>query len=37
MLDNLNNMDEGAQVAIDQVLMVLLSACVVQERFHLPT
>lgn len=35
MLDNLNNMDEGAQVAIDQVLMVLLSACVLQERFHL--
>ena len=35
MLDNVNNMDEGAQVAIDQVLMVLLSACVLQERFHL--
>ena len=35
MLDDLNNMDEGAQVAMDQVLMVLLSACVLQERFHL--
>ena len=35
MLDNVSNMDEGAQVAIDQVLMVLLSACVLHERFHL--
>ena len=28
-------MDEGARVANDQVLMVLVSACVLQERFHL--
>ncbi|HSS99235.1 MAG TPA: asparagine synthase C-terminal domain-containing protein, partial [Terriglobales bacterium] len=35
MLDNLNKMDEGAQVAIDQVLMILVSACVLQERFQL--
>jgi hypothetical protein len=28
-------MDENARVAYDQVLMVLVSACVLQERFHL--
>jgi asparagine synthase (glutamine-hydrolysing) len=35
LLDSLPTMDEGAQVANDQVLMVLVSACVLQERFHL--
>ena len=28
-------MDEGSRVANDQVLMILVSACVLHERFHL--
>jgi len=35
LLDSLDTMDEGARVANDQVLMLLVSACVLQERFHL--
>jgi asparagine synthase (glutamine-hydrolysing) len=35
LLDRLANMDEGARVAIDQVLMMLTSASVLQERFQL--
>jgi asparagine synthase (glutamine-hydrolysing) len=35
LLDSLNTMDESARVANDQVLMLLVSACVLQERFHL--
>jgi len=35
LLDNLKTMDEGSQVAIDQVLMSLLSASVLQDGFHL--
>jgi len=35
LLDRLGTMDEGAQVANDQVLMILVSACVLQERFGL--
>jgi asparagine synthase (glutamine-hydrolysing) len=35
LLDNLQTMDEGSQVAIDQVLMLLLSASVLQDGFHL--
>lgn len=35
LLENLNNMDEGSRVAMDQVLMILVSACVLHERFHL--
>ncbi len=35
LLDDLNTMDEGARVANDQVLMILVSACVLHERFHL--
>jgi asparagine synthase (glutamine-hydrolysing) len=35
LLDNLNTMDEGSGVANDQVLMILLSACVLHERFRL--
>jgi asparagine synthase (glutamine-hydrolysing) len=35
LLDSLNTMDEGARVANDQVLMILVSACVLHERFHL--
>ncbi len=35
LLDSLHTMDEGAQVANDQVLMILVSACVLQERFGL--
>jgi asparagine synthase (glutamine-hydrolysing) len=35
LLDRLPNMDEGARVANDQVLMILTSACVLHERLHL--
>lgn len=35
LLDRLETMDEGSRVANDQVLMLLVSACVLQERFHL--
>lgn len=35
LLDGLKRMDEGARVAYDQVLMILTSACVLQERFKL--
>jgi len=34
-LDSLHRMDEGARVASDPVLMILASACVLQERFQL--
>jgi asparagine synthase (glutamine-hydrolysing) len=35
LLDRLHTMDEGDRVAHDQILMVLASACVLQERFQL--
>lgn len=35
LLDRLPEMDEGSQVAIDPVLMTLMSACALQEGFHL--
>ena len=35
LLDSLDTMDEGARVANDQVLMILVSACVLQQGFHL--
>ena len=35
LLDSLGDMDEGSRVANDQVLMMLVSACVLQEGFHL--
>ena len=35
LLDSLETMDEGAQVANDQVLMILVSACILHERFRL--
>jgi len=35
LLDRLGNMDEGSRVANDQVLMILVSACILQERFAL--
>ena len=35
LLDRLATMDESAQVAYDQILMTLVSACVLQERFGL--
>ncbi|HEV7441957.1 MAG TPA: asparagine synthase (glutamine-hydrolyzing) [Steroidobacteraceae bacterium] len=35
LLDRLDNMDAGAQVAYDPILMILASACVLQERFQL--
>ena len=35
LLDRLPSMNEGSRVAYDQVLMILLSACVLQQRFRL--
>jgi asparagine synthase (glutamine-hydrolysing) len=35
LLDRLPAMDQGSRVAYDQVLMVILSACVLQERYRL--
>jgi asparagine synthase (glutamine-hydrolysing) len=35
LLDSLQTMDEGARVANDQVLMLLVSVCVLHEGFHL--
>jgi asparagine synthase (glutamine-hydrolysing) len=35
LLDSLDGMDEGSRVANDQVLMTLVSACVLHERFQL--
>jgi asparagine synthase (glutamine-hydrolysing) len=35
LLDSVHDMDEGSRVANDQVLMVLVSACVLQEGFGL--
>ena len=35
LLDSIDTMDEGARVANDQVLMLLLSACVLHQGFHL--
>jgi hypothetical protein len=35
LLNRLETMDEGSRLANDQVLMILLSACVLQERFAL--
>jgi len=34
-LDRVANMDESARVANDQILMMLTSACILQERFQL--
>lgn len=35
LLDRLPNMDDGQRTVVDQVLMLVLSACILQERFHL--
>ena len=35
LLDNLPQMDEGARTANDQVLMLLVSMCVLHQRFGL--
>jgi asparagine synthase (glutamine-hydrolysing) len=35
LLDSLHEMDEGAQVAHDPILMLLVSACVLHDRFRL--
>jgi len=35
LLDRIDTMDEGARVANDQVLMTVVSACVLHERFGL--
>jgi asparagine synthase (glutamine-hydrolysing) len=37
LLDRLATMDEGSRVANDQVLMILVSACILQDRFSLGT
>ncbi len=37
LLDSLNTMDESARVANDQVLMILVSACVLHKGFNLTT
>jgi asparagine synthase (glutamine-hydrolysing) len=35
LLDGLDGMDEGSRIANDQVLMTLVSACILQERLCL--
>ncbi|HET6266620.1 MAG TPA: asparagine synthase (glutamine-hydrolyzing), partial [Acidobacteriota bacterium] len=35
ILDGLPNMDDGQRTVVDQVLMLILSACILQDRFHL--
>jgi asparagine synthase (glutamine-hydrolysing) len=35
LLDSLPTMDDGARTAIDPALMIMLSACVLQERYRL--
>jgi len=35
LLDSVNTMDEGSRVANDQILMILVSACVLQQGFGL--
>lgn len=35
LLDRIGSMDEGARVAYDQVLMLLVSACILHEGFQL--
>ena len=35
LLDNLKTMDESSRIANDQVLMTVVSACVLQDRFRL--
>jgi asparagine synthase (glutamine-hydrolysing) len=35
LLDRMPAMDDGARIANDQVLMILLSMCVLQERYGL--
>jgi asparagine synthase (glutamine-hydrolysing) len=37
LLDGLGTMDEGSRVANDQVLMMLVSACVLHEGFRMAT
>jgi asparagine synthase (glutamine-hydrolysing) len=35
LLDDLPEMDAGERVAVDQILMLLTSACILQEGFRL--
>jgi len=35
LLDSLHSMSDGARIANDQTLMMVVSICVLQERFHL--
>ncbi|MGH6937829.1 asparagine synthase (glutamine-hydrolyzing) [Hypericibacter sp.] len=37
LLDRVDDMDDGQRAVIDQVLMLLMSTCVLQERFKLAT
>ena len=37
LLDRLETMDEDSRVANDQVVMILISACILQQRFALGT
>ena len=37
LLDRMPSMEEGARTANDQILMILVSICVLHERFHLGT
>jgi asparagine synthase (glutamine-hydrolysing) len=37
LLDSLTTMDEPSRVASDPILMLLVSACVLHERFGLAT
>jgi asparagine synthase (glutamine-hydrolysing) len=37
LLDRMSFMDDGARTATDQILMVLVSLCVLHERFGLAT
>jgi asparagine synthase (glutamine-hydrolysing) len=35
LLDRIDDMDDGGRVSNDQTLMLIASACVLQERFKL--
>src|SRR5262249_26259696 len=35
LLDRVATMDDGARTVIDQVLMLLVSVCVLHDRYHL--
>jgi asparagine synthase (glutamine-hydrolysing) len=35
LLDRVDQIDEGSRVSVDQILMLIVSACVLHERFQL--